>query len=308
MLDETGAPSLQAVVHCYGSNTFVMSMLAGWTDRKRVRSVVCSQVATHLKTGFLARIEGGTPPARHARRARRRIADRVRRRARGLANRLLDDLLRLEYVPPGQHCHSKVCHRVTFIYGLLYQHEKLDVRLHDNLHELFGVANIASLEQLAAMVRKGHVVDAGGNDVYIEPETNLTRLNLPMRFISGSKNHCYRPESTERTLELLARANGPDLYDRVVIDGYGHLDSIFGAHAVADVYPKILEHLDKTGTLQGPVPARTHGSRRADDHAGLRGACATVEGQLSRRGVPIELGSASWSSRIRSRGERKCLG
>ena len=57
VLEVTGAPSLQAVVHCYGSNTFVMSMLAGHTTG--VRSLVCSQVATHLDTGPMARMMAG---------------------------------------------------------------------------------------------------------------------------------------------------------------------------------------------------------------------------------------------------------
>src|SRR5262249_49323627 len=144
--------------------------------------------------------------------------------------------------------------RVTFIYGLLYQHEELNVLLHDNLHELFGVANMTSLEQLSAMVRKGHLVDANGKDVYLDPPSNLARLKLPIRFLSGSRNHCYLSESTERTRQMLANANGSELYDRVVIDGYGHLDSIFGTHAVNDVYPKILEHLNKTATPEGSVP------------------------------------------------------
>ncbi len=57
VLEVTGAPSLQAVVHCYGSNTFVMSMLAGHTTG--VRSLVCSQVATHLDPGPMARMMAG---------------------------------------------------------------------------------------------------------------------------------------------------------------------------------------------------------------------------------------------------------
>jgi cholesterol oxidase len=254
VLRKTGAASLQEVVHCYGSNTFIMSMLGGWIDPAKVRSVVCSQVAAHLKTGLLARFEGGIylPTMLHHLGVPSLTA--YADKHDDWKNRLFDDMLRFEYVPPGEHCRSAVCHRVTFIYGLLYQHEELNVLLHDNLHELFGIANMTSLEQLSAMVRKGHVVDADGKEVYIRPMSNLARLKLPIRFLSGSRNHCYMPESTQRTQQVLAEANGSELYDRVVIDGYGHLDSIFGTHAVTDVYPKILEHLDKTATPEGPAP------------------------------------------------------
>jgi cholesterol oxidase len=42
---ETGAETVQMVVHCYGSTTFFMSMLAGL---KGVRSIVCSQISNDV--------------------------------------------------------------------------------------------------------------------------------------------------------------------------------------------------------------------------------------------------------------------
>ncbi len=246
VLAKTGAPSLQAVVHCYGSNTFVMAMLAGYIPREKVRSIVCSQVAAHLKNGNLARFEAGLHlPGLLDKLGIESLTAYVDTHA-DWKDRFFDQALRLEHVPAHEHCHSAVCHRVTFMFSLLYQHENLGDRVHDNLHELFGVANITSFEQLTAMVRKGHVVDAHGADVYIGPKSNLERLKLPMRFIFGTENHCYLPASTEETLELLTATNGPGLYDRVPLEGYGHLDSIFGANAVNDVYPHILGHLEKT--------------------------------------------------------------
>jgi cholesterol oxidase len=40
--------------------------------------------------------------------------------------------------------------------------------------------------------------------------------------------------------------NGADLYTRQVIDGYGHIDCIFGRDAASDVFPHILAHLERT--------------------------------------------------------------
>jgi cholesterol oxidase len=97
-------------------------------------------------------------------------------------------------------------------------------------------------------VRKGHVVDVSGDDVYLTT-ANVARLVLPTLIISGGKNQCYHPSSTEATYDLLTKVNGPGLYERKVIPGYGHLDCIFGAHAVDDVYPAIVQHLEKTAII-----------------------------------------------------------
>jgi cholesterol oxidase len=157
---------------------------------------------------------------------------------------LFDEALRFQGFPAEERCHSAVCHRVTFLFSRLYNHANLTQRMHDDLHELFGVANLRGLEQLSSMVRHhGHVVDEHGGNTYLTPE-NLHRLALPMLFISGGDNQCYHPSSTAKSRDLLATANPNDQYDRVVIPGYGHIDCMFGADAVHDVYPSILAHLD----------------------------------------------------------------
>jgi cholesterol oxidase len=243
VLQETGAPSLQAVVHCYGANTFVMSLLAGHTTG--VRSLVCSQVATHLDTGPMARMMAGlhVPGTLDALGVDSLTA--YTQAGGTWRSRLLDTALRLYPIEHDERCRSSACHRITFLYGLLFEHEQLDDRIHDGLHELFGVVNIGSLDHLATMVRAGHVVDADGRDVYLTDE-NLARLALPTLLLSGAENQCYRPESMADTLEVLTRVNGPSHYRREVVPDYGHIDGIFGRDAAVDVHPIILDHLDAT--------------------------------------------------------------
>ena len=150
VLEETGAESVQMVVHCFGSTTFFMSMMAGLQG---VRSAVVSQVATHMKTGVLTRIKSGL------------------------------------YVP-------------------------------------------SLLEELGA----------DGDEVYLP---HVDKLAIPMTFIHGAENAAFLPESTKITYDLLTETNG-DLYTRHVIPLYGHIDCIYGKNAARDVYPYILEHLEKT--------------------------------------------------------------
>lgn len=236
----TGADTVQAMVHCYGSNTFFMAMLAGLEG---VRSIVCSQVATDLVCPTPTRLKTGLHVPGFLDKIGVDSLTAYVDEDSGWRAKLYDTALRLYPIPEGEHCRSAVCHRITFLYSLLYEHEQLTQRFHDHLHELFGMGNIATFEHLAEMVREQKVVSHDGEDVYLP---HLERLKLPIRFIHGAENYCYLPESTERTLNRLVEANGQSFYDRFVVPGYGHIDCMFGKNAADDVYPLILEHLERT--------------------------------------------------------------
>ena len=158
-------------------------------------------------------------------------------------SRLYDAALKFNPVPADEGCHSPVCHRISFMYGLLYEHQQLSQRFHENLQDLFAELNISTFEHLALMARKGHLVSMQGEDLYMP---HFDRLKFPIRFIHGEKNRCYLPDSTKVTYNKLVALNGQDYYSRRVIPGYGHIDCVFGKNAVTDVYPLILEHLEKT--------------------------------------------------------------
>ena len=227
-------------MHCYGGTTFFMSMLAGLEG---IRSIVCSQIATHavipkatqLKTGlhlpsFLGKLGVDSLTAD--------VNDN------NLFENLYDKALGIYAMAEAQgQCSNPTCHRITFMYASLYRHDQLTHLLHDNLDELFGEANMKTFQHLAEICRKGFLVDFDGNDVYLG---NLSNLDLPILFISGEDNECYLPESTAITYDLLKQNFNADQYDRKVIKEYGHIDCMFGKNANKDVYPFILEHLEKT--------------------------------------------------------------
>ncbi|MGH3869483.1 MAG: alpha/beta fold hydrolase [Pseudonocardiaceae bacterium] len=236
----TASPSVQMVVHCYGSTTFFMAMLAGLEG---VRSVVSSQVATHMVCPPMTRIKSGLHlPSLLDRLGVESLTAYTDTHADWLS-RLYDRSLEVFVEREEEQCTNPVCHRVTFMYSLLYEHGQLNSPTHDALHELFGIASIRELEHLALMVRDGGLRSADGQDIYLP---HLERLAIPITFIHGAENSCFLPESTAKTMELLAQRNGAHLYRRHVVPGYGHIDCIFGKRAALDVYPLILEHLETT--------------------------------------------------------------
>jgi cholesterol oxidase len=241
----SSAQTVQVVAHCFGAATLVMAMLAGLQG---VRSAVCSQVATHLVAPLTTRVKCGIHfPELLARLGIRSLTAYAAQQAGhdSWHERLYDLALRL--LAPGgpEGCSSPVCHRITFLYSRLYQHEQLNQATHDVLHEMFGVASIGAFEHLARMVRAGHVVTREGQDLYLP---HLERLALPLAFIHGAENECFLPESTEIAYRWLQQRHGSRFYRREVISGYGHLDCMIGKNASQDVYPLIAHHLEATNS------------------------------------------------------------
>ncbi|RKE39347.1 cholesterol oxidase [Paraburkholderia sp. BL23I1N1] len=239
----TGAPDIQVVGHCMGGLALTMSLLSGLEG---VRSAVISQVSAHPVPGTLEKIKCGLhiPDIM----AHLGVLDLTAfTEHRSWPHNLLDEALRFYPLNHKEGCGSPICHRATFLYGLLYEHEQLSETLHSNLQELFGVHDIEVFKHLAAMVRAGKVVDAEGKDVYLtgmDGMKGLEGMRLPIGFIHGVRNETYLPRSTELTYDMLVKRFPEQPYERHLIPGYGHIDCIFGKNAVVDVYPVIARYLD----------------------------------------------------------------
>ena len=72
----------------------------------------------------------------------------------------------------------------------------------------------------------------------------VTRSRTRAPDLTGARNRTFLPKSTELTYQWLVSQNGPELYKRHLIPGYGHIDSFMGAEASRDAYPLFLEQLE----------------------------------------------------------------
>ena len=88
----------------------------------------------------------------------------------------------------------------------------------------------------------GHIVDAKGSDVYLP---NVARLKLPIVLVHGAENIFFYPKGSEKTYQWLRENNGTDLYRRIVVPGYAHLDLFIGKDAARDVFPVLLAELER---------------------------------------------------------------
>jgi len=241
VLVASGAKDLQIFAHCLGANALVMSILNGLAG---VRSVICSQTAMDFYTPRVTRIKAGLYMPDLLKMVGIKSMNSYVDTHSDWKQKLFDMALKFQLVEAEERCQSATCHRITFMYGHLYEHDKINPATHSSLHELFGVANMAAFDHLAVMIRKKHLVTEKGKNSYLP---NIENMQLPFLMIHGEENQCYLPKSTEKSLFRLINANGNEYYDRVIIPDYGHIDCIIGANAVNDVYPHILAHLQKYG-------------------------------------------------------------
>jgi cholesterol oxidase len=236
VLRATGAGSVQALGHCVGSVSLMMALAS---ELRGVRSAVCMQYTLHPVSSPLNRAKATLGVGRLVDRALDVVAPL---RGRTALNTLLDLGLRAVPLPADERCGKAVCRWVNAIYGCTHVHDQLAEATHARLDDMFGVGNLAALGHMGTMIEAREAVDHTGAPAYTaHPE----RLRLPILLVQGERNYIFRPEGSLKTLRWLQAHNEPQLYERVVLPGYAHLDALIGRTAATDVFPVLSAHLDR---------------------------------------------------------------
>jgi hypothetical protein len=232
------------VAHCQGSVALAMGLLDGTIPSAHVLGVTANSVFMHQVFGYWNSVKGGTTflISLYELLAGNYFPVATQKKDKSSFQRLLDVLLRFY---PVQHrrdiCTSTACHRTSFGFGLLWNHDNLNAGLHDNIHRFFSGTHTALLKYVVRMGSRGQCLD---NELCpLLTTNNLSNLkDLPILFMSGTDNEVFDPESTLRDYEILRRRFGEANYRRFLVKGYGHLDPIIGKRAADDVYWRVYEH------------------------------------------------------------------
>lgn len=254
---QTGADSVQAIAHCVGSMSLLMALTDGLAG---VRSVVSSQLTLHPVTNWLnqAKADLGLVKLLEARAELNGRFDCVpassrqtlgpqpdaQAQAAARADAKIDVLAWGVPAPDGEACKNPVCRRVFALFGPSYRHAELNDATHCALAEWFGAVALSPFEQLSLIMQRGRAVDRDGRDIYTRREA-AQRLQLPIAFMAGARNQIFYPETSLRTHTWLSRVNGPARYVRRVFDDYAHMDLFIGRDAARDVFPWVIEQLQR---------------------------------------------------------------
>jgi cholesterol oxidase len=234
----TGASEIDIMAHCVGSISLFMALMNGLSG---VRSVVSAQIASDFYPAPQVHWKAGlhVPQVLDAL-GIKSLTAYVDQNA-DWENKLFDKLLKLYAVPIAGYCNDPTCHRMTFMFGPLYEHSQLNEATHSAMIEMFSIANMKTYEQLTMMIRAKQLMSADSRDIYMP---HMDRLKIPITFIHGEFNKLFEVKSTVTTYEKLCQTNGSSLYKHIIIPGYGHNDCMYGKNTSVDVFPHILEQFE----------------------------------------------------------------
>ena len=239
---ETGADSIQAIIHCQGSTSFMLSAVSGLVPQ--VRTVISNAVSLHPIVPRLARaklkllLQFAAPAYPY-------LDAQWGRNAPSLRAKLVTSWVRLTH----HECDNLVCRLSSFIYGIgfptLWEHENLNEETHAWLANEFAHVPQTFFGQISRSISDGRLLpDAPDATIPADIASREPQTDARFSFVSGELNRCFVPKSQQQTFEQF-NAYAPDRHSLHVIPGYAHLDIFMGQHASRDVFPLLLSELER---------------------------------------------------------------
>lgn len=241
VLDDTGARNLQAIVHCQGSTSFVMSAVAGLLPN--VRTIVTNAVSLHpiVPKWSQFKLKVAVPV----------VAEFTRflnpgwgKNAPTAVATALNALVQSTH----HECDNPVCKQVSFTYGAgspaLWRHENLNDETHGTfIPNEFSHVPLSFFKQMARCVSAGRMVryeelpELPADFTEGRPKTDARFV-----FFTGTHNRCFLPQSQISSYNYFD-ALRPNHHTLHVLQNYSHLDVFLGVNARKDVFPRMLQEL-----------------------------------------------------------------
>lgn len=243
VVERTGREDVQAIVHCQGSTSFVMSMAAGLVPQ--VRTVITNSVSFHPIVPSLSRLKVMllTPLM-----AGMRIRTVSPHWGEDAPNPIAKGM-RLFVCATHRECDNSTCRMVSFIFGAgrpaLWSHANLNPQTHFWLKQEFGTVPMTFFKQMRRCISAGHLVAASGLPGMPSDFGGVDPPKTDARFVffTGLDNRCFDPKSQETSFNYVTeRVPGNHTIHR--LEGYGHLDVFMGRNSARDVFPKMVDELN----------------------------------------------------------------
>lgn len=242
ILEMTGECQLKAVIHCQGSTSFMMSLVAGLLPK--VTTVVSNAVSLHpvvpswskFKLYFMLPLV-------------KLITDYLNPQwginAPTTAAKLINAMVMLTHY----ECNNPVCKQVSFTYGsgfpALWSHANLNDQTHSWLNYEFAAVPMTFFAQITRCIKRGNLISIEENSSlpndFIQ---NSPKTRARIAFCAGQDNLCFSAESQKRSYQYFSAITA-DFHVLKVFPKYGHLDVFMGKNAAQDTFPFIIDELNK---------------------------------------------------------------
>jgi cholesterol oxidase len=237
---------IHVISHCLGANSFTMSLFAKVADG--VSSVIANSVALTPRVPAWSKFKLGVAP------------DAV------------EYLLGFPYMNPRwsedpgltrgkifsrvvsafhRECDVPACHMLSLMWGTgwpaLYSHENLADVTHRRGGDLYGATSMNYYRHVYKMLKAGRAVKYTDEPAYqrlpADYFEHAAEIETPVLFTTGAHNKVFADSNVvcHERLERLV----PGRHELHVFPGYGHQDPFMGDRVDRDVFPRMLEFIEK---------------------------------------------------------------
>ena len=243
VVEQTGAERIQAVIHCQGSTSFMMSAVAGLVPQ--VDHVVANAVTLHpvVPPLALAKMRWVLPAAA------RLLGYLDPRWGIDGAPWIVPKVIAGYVYATHRECDNRVCRLASYTYGVghptLWRHENLNPATHSWLREEFAEVPLTFFGQIRRCIEAGQLVSVDDRpELPARFADQAPQTDARFTFTTGELNNCFTPESQRRSFEWF-REHSPREHSLYVFPGYGHLDPFLGQRAATDIFSTIVGEMDK---------------------------------------------------------------
>jgi cholesterol oxidase len=252
MKERIGDRRIHVICHCLGSVSFMMSLFGKSVDG--ITSVISNSVALTPRVPRWSEVKLKGAPF------------------------LIEDVLGFPYLNPRwsyepgfsrgkvfskinslfhRECNVPACHVLSLMWGTgwpaLYNHENLADITHRRGGDLYGGTSMHYYRHVRKMVKAGGAVKYDPNDPkYGKLPNNYFQFALdietPVLFMTGESNRVFADSNVYcyQKLEKLV----PGRHELQVFPNYGHQDVFMGKSNHVDIFPRLLEFLNKHSRLR----------------------------------------------------------
>jgi cholesterol oxidase len=170
----------------------------------------------------------------------------------GKWDRLLQEPYEVWFNTPLRHsCDIEYCHRISYLFGMLYVPDNIPSIHAEHLSSQFGYIPMQILLHCAQNLRRGHcgpfVPNSGGTLPHDDSYLNHAAFqDRKLTLIAGNLNSNWHRDSIDTMHEWLRRgrkADQPRKLLKYVLSDFGHQDLYWGSDAPERVFPLIREGL-----------------------------------------------------------------
>tara|TARA_R110000751_G_scaffold55346_3_gene118709 strand:- start:26589 stop:27665 length:1077 start_codon:yes stop_codon:yes gene_type:complete len=242
ILDMTGERQLKALIHCQGSTSFTMSLIAGLLPQ--VTTVVSNAVSLHpvVPSWSKVKLYLMLPLVKF-------MTDYLNPQWGIKAPTFTAKLIQAMVMLTHHECDNPVCKQVSFTYGsgcpALWSHANLNEQTHHWLNTEFAAVPMSFFAQITHCIKRGNLFSVEGNSLLPLDFTEAPpKTSARFAFCAGQNNLCFLAESQKRSYQYFS-AMTANFHVLKLFPEYGHLDVFMGENAAKDTFPFIIEELNK---------------------------------------------------------------